>query len=127
MKNGVVSTMLILIIDDDSTILQLQKRILEEAGYDVILAADGVYGMELFEEKKPDLVLLDIDMPGPNGFQVLESIRQKSSVPVIMVTGIRQVDTIPKALILGADDFIMKPFRPSEFVARIRAKLRRAE
>ncbi len=127
MRNGVVNTTSILVIDDDSTVLQLQKKILEEAGYDVILAADGVYGMELFEERKPDLVLLDINMPGPNGYQVLESIRQQSSVPVIMVTGIRQVNTIPKALNLGADDFVMKPFKPSELVARVAAKLRRAK
>lgn len=117
----------ILVIDDDSTVLQLQKRLLEEAGYDVILAADGVYGMKLFDEQKPDLVLLDIKMSGPNGYQVLESIRQQSNVPVIMVTGIRQADTVTKTLNLGADDFIMKPFKPSELLARIRAKLRRAK
>ncbi len=120
-------TKLILAIDDDSAILQLEKKLLESEGYDVILAADGVYGMELFEEMKPDLVLLDIKMPGPDGYQVLESIRQRSNVPVIMVTGLRQVDTIAKALNLGADDFVMKPFKPSELVARVAAKLRRAK
>jgi DNA-binding response OmpR family regulator len=120
-------TKLILAIDDDSEILQLEKKVLESGGYDVILAADGVYGMELFEEMKPDLVLLDIKMPGPDGYQVLESIRQRSNVPVIMVTGLRQVDTIAKALNLGADDFVMKPFKPSELVARVAAKLRRAK
>ena len=120
-------TKLILAIDDDSEILQLEKKVLESGGYDVILAADGVYGMELFEEMKPDLVLLDIKMPGPDGYQVLELIRQRSNVPVIMVTGLRQVDTIAKALNLGADDFVMKPFKPSELVARVAAKLRRAK
>jgi DNA-binding response OmpR family regulator len=107
--------------------LQLQKKTLESAGYDVSLASDGVYGMELFKEKKPDLVILDIKMPGPDGYQVLDSIRQQSNVPVIMVTGIRQADTIAKTLNLGADDFMMKPFSPSELIARIRAKLRRAK
>jgi len=127
MKNEVVRAESILLIDDDSAVLQLQKTILEEAGYKVILAADGVYGMELCGEEKPDLVLLDILMPGPDGFQVLESIRKRSNVPVIMVSGIRQVDTIPKALSLGADDFLMKPFKPSELVARVAAKLRRTK
>ena len=120
-------TKLILAIDDDSEILQLEKKVLESGGYDVILAADGVYGMELFEEMKPDLVLLDILMPGPDGYQVLELIRQQSRVPVIMVTGVRQVDTIARALNLGADDYVMKPFKPGELVARVGAKLKRAE
>ena len=120
-------TKLILAIDDDSEILQLEKKVLESGGYDVILAADGVYGMELFEEMKPDLVLLDILMPGPDGYQVLELIRQQSRVPVIMVTGVRQVDTIARALNLGADDYVMKPFKPGELVARVAAKLRRTE
>jgi len=120
-------TKLILAIDDDSDILQLEKKLLESEGYDVILAADGVYGMELFEEMKPDLVLLDILMPGPDGYQVLELIRQQSRVPVIMVTGVRQVDTIARALNLGADDYVMKPFKPGELVARVAAKLRRTK
>jgi len=116
-------TELILVIDDDSMVLEFQKEILESAGYDVILAADGVSGMSLFEEMKPDLVLLDIKMPGPDGYQVLESIRQQSSVPVIIVTGVRQVDAKSKALNLGADDFILKPFKPAELVARVITKL----
>jgi len=126
MKNEAVRAELILVIDDDSTILQLQKAILEKAGYEVILAADGVYGMVLLEERKPDLVILDVLMPGPDGFQVLELIRQKSNVPVITVTGVRQAGTIPKALNLGADDFVAKPFNPDELVFRVAAKLKRA-
>jgi len=66
-------------------------------------------------------------MPGPDGYQVLDSIRQQSSVPVIMVTGVRQEGTLAKALNLGADDFVMKPFSPSELVLRVAAKLRRAK
>jgi DNA-binding response OmpR family regulator len=127
MRNEAVRTISILVIDDDPAILQLEKKVLESAGYDVILATDGIYGMELFKEMKPDLVILGIKMPGPDGYQVLESIRQKSGVPVIMVTGIRQVGTMTKALNLGADDFVMKPFKPSELVARVAAKLRRAK
>jgi len=107
--------------------LQLHKRIFESQGYDVALAADGVYGITLLRETKPALVLLDILMPGPDGYQVLQSIRQTSDVPVIMVSVEREVDTVQKALDLGADDFVRKPFGPLELVARVQAKLRRAE
>ena len=128
MKNEAVRAESILVIDDDSTVLQLQKKVLEEAGYDVILAADGVYGMELFEEKKPDLVILDITMPGPDGFQVLESIRQKSNGSCnhghwCASSKIR----CQKALNLGADDFVAKPFKPGERSwLVVAAKLKRA-
>ena len=117
----------ILVIDDDSIILQLIKDILESEGYDVTLAADGVAGMALLRETKPDMVLLDIMMPGPDGYQVLESIRQHSNVPVIMITAKRDIDSLEEAVHLGADDYVRKPFRPSELVARVRAKLRRVE
>ncbi len=117
----------ILVVDDDSIILQLIKDILEPEGYTVTLAADGVAGMDLLRETKPDMVLLDIMMPGPDGYQVLESIRQYSNVPVIMITGKRDEDSLEQAMRLGADDYVRKPFRPSELVARVHAKLRRAE
>lgn len=92
--------------------LQLLKRTLEIEEYDVRLAADGVYGMSLLRENEPDLVLLDIMMPGPDGYQVLDSIRHCSEVPVIMVTAKAEVDSVKNALALGADDYIRKPFRP---------------
>lgn len=115
----------ILVIDDDSFISQLIKNTLQPEGYDVILATDGVYGMKLMRDTKPDLVLLDIMMPGPDGYQVLKSIRKHSDVPVIMITAKLGVDSIKKAIDLGADDYLKKPFRPIELVARIHAKLRR--
>jgi len=115
----------ILVIDDDSFISQLIKNTLQPEGYDVILAADGVYGMKLMRDTKPDLVLLDIMMPGLDGYQVLKSIRKHSNVPVIMITAKLGVDSIKKAIDLGADDYLKKPFRPIELVARIHAKLRR--
>ena len=127
MRNKVRRTQLVLAIDDDLIMLQLHKRIFEGQGYDVALAADGVYGMTLLKETKPALVLLDILMPGPDGYQVLQSIRQTSDVPVIMVSVEREVDTVQKALDLGADDFVRKPFGPLELVARVQAKLRRTE
>ena len=74
-----------------------------------------------------DLVLLDINMPGLDGFQVLKLIRYRSNLPVIMLTGMDQVDTLRATLDIGADDYITKPFRPLELVARIKARLRRAK
>ena len=85
MKNSIAKTTSILVIEDDPHMLQLLKRTLETEGYDVYLAADGLYGMSLLRDMEPDLVLLDIMMPGPDGYQVLDSIRHHSDVPVIMV------------------------------------------
>jgi len=115
----------ILVIEDEQDMLQLLRRILESEGYRVILATDGVYGMTLLREAKPDLVLLDIMMPSPDGYMTLDSIRQCSNVPVIMVTAKRETEALQKALDLGADDYVKKPFRPAELLARIKVKLKR--
>ena len=117
----------IIVIDDDPFILRLIKDTLQSNGFDVTVAADGVAGMALLRDTKPDLVLLDIMMPGPDGYQVLKSIRKHSDVPVIMITAKLGVDSIKEAMELGADDYVKKPFRPVELVARIHAKLRRTE
>ena len=127
MKNSIAKTTSILVIEDDPHMLQLLKRTLETEGYDVYLAADGLYGMSLLRDMEPDLVLLDIMMPGPDGYQVLDSIRHHSDVPVIMVTAKAEVDSVKNALALGADDYIRKPFRPKELVARVEAKSRRCD
>ena len=127
MKNSMAKTTSILVIEDDPYMLRLLKRTLETEGYDVYLAADGVYGMSLLTELEPDLVLLDIMMPGPDGYQVLDSIRHYSEVPVIMVTAKTEVDSVKNALSMGADDYIRKPFRPQELVARVKTKLRRCD
>ncbi len=117
----------IMAVDDEQGILRLLKRSLEPEGYDVILADNGTVALELFEEHMPDLVILDIMMPGLDGFQVLDLIRQRSNVPVIMLTAKREVSAARDALGLGADDYVRKPFYTQELLARIRAKLRRAE
>ncbi len=127
MKNNMDKTVSILVIEDDPLMIQLLRRTLESGGYHVRVAVDGAYGMTLLRETKPDLVLLDIMMPGPDGYQVLESIRECCNVPVIMVTGKCEKDSLQKALDLGADDYVRKPFHPSELVARVRAKLRRCD
>ena len=115
----------IMVIDDDPLMLQLLKRTFEMEGYDAILAADGASAMMLMRDCKPDLIILDIMMPGPDGYMVLEHIRQSYDIPVIMLTAKREATSLEKALALGADDYVKKPFRPLELVARVRAKLRR--
>jgi DNA-binding response OmpR family regulator len=117
----------ILVVDDELMILNLLERTLKPSGYDVILASDGVSALKLLDQHSPDLVILDIMMPGLNGFQVLRLMRQRSSVPVIMLTAKREAETVRDALNVGADDYVRKPFGREELLARIRAKLRRAQ
>ena len=116
----------IMVVDDEQAILRLLSRTLEPEGYGVILADNGSSALALLEECRPDLVILDIMMPGLDGFQVLDLIRQRSNVPVIMLTARGEVTVLRDALALGADDYVRKPFGREELLARIRAKLRRA-
>lgn len=115
----------IMVVDDEQAILRMLNRTLEPEGYGVVLADNGSSALALLEEHTPDLVILDIMMPGLNGFQVLDLIRQRSNVPIIMLTGRCEVTTLRDALALGADDYVRKPFGTRELLARIRAKLRR--
>jgi len=105
--------------------LELYERILKPEGFDVLKAAEGVLGLSLLKQTSPDLVLLDIVIPSMDGIKILQNIRQSSNAPVIMVTAKRGTDSLLKAFSLGADDYITKPFRSTELVARIRGKLRR--
>ncbi|GAH49499.1 unnamed protein product, partial [marine sediment metagenome] len=116
----------IMVVDDEQAILRMLNRTLEPEGYGVILADSGSSALALLEECRPDLVILDIMMPGLDGFQVLDLIRQRSNIPVIMLTARGEVTTLRDALSLGADDYVRKPFGTRELLARIRAKLRRA-
>jgi two-component system, OmpR family, response regulator MtrA len=117
---------LILIVDDSPEIIKLITSILKAGGFDVISADNGKSGLELLVQKNPDLVLLDIVMPGEyNGLDVLYYIREKSSVPVIMLTAYSHPASVRKALEDGADDYIAKPFSAQVLVARVQAKLRR--
>ena len=117
----------IMAVDDEPSVLRVLQRALEPSGFDVIPAMDGDSALELMGERRPDLVLLDIMMPGLNGFQVLHHIRERCNIPVIMLTARREVTTLRDSLVTGADDFITKPFSTLELTARIRAKLRRCE
>ncbi len=116
----------ILIVDDDQDLVNLLERILEEEGYQVAKAYDGNSAIALLErEYRPDLIVLDIIMPGMDGFEVLDFVRRRYDIPVIMLTAKRDVTTLSEALTAGADDYITKPFSRTILLARIKAKLRR--
>ena len=115
----------IMAVDDDPGVLRVLKRILEPEGYEVVLANDGSSALALLDERQPDLVLLDIMMPGLDGFLVRDSIRERLDVPVIMLTARCDPESLVKTLKTGADDYVRKPFSAAVLLARIRAKLRR--
>jgi len=118
--------MKVLAVDDDRDLLELIGFALAQAGYLVVKAADGASAVRMFDAEAPDLVVLDINMPGASGFQVCEAIRARSRVPVMMLTVRSEEEDLVKALELGADDYLTKPFSPKTLLARIRALLRRA-
>src|SRR5690606_3838068 len=118
--------MKVLIADDDRDLLTLVAFALTQAGYFVVQAADGPSAVRSFEQESPDLVILDINMPGASGFQVCEAIRARSAVPIMMLTVRGEEEDLVKALELGADDYLTKPFSPRTLLARARALLRRA-
>ncbi|MDZ4718154.1 MAG: response regulator transcription factor, partial [Roseiflexaceae bacterium] len=118
--------MQILVADDDINNVKLASFLLEEAGYRVIKAHDGQKVLALIENQQPDLVLLDVSMPGMNGFEVCQQIRRASDVPIIFLTAHSQLSDRIKGLQIGGDDYLIKPFEPSELLARIEAVLRRS-
>ena len=115
----------ILVIDDDANICEALKLYLENEGYEIKCAGDGVEGINYFKMYEPDLVLLDIMLPKKDGWQVCREIREISSKPIIMLTAKGEVFDKVLGLELGADDFIVKPFNTKELSARIKAVLRR--
>ena len=117
----------ILIIEDEEAIQGVVKAFLEDEGYNVVLASDGLEGMEKFREYHPDLILLDLMLPKMNGFSVCEAIRKESQVPIIMLTALDDDDSQMKGFDALADDYITKPFSMPLVVKHIEAVLRRAE
>jgi len=115
----------VLVVDDEASIVNIISYNLKKEGYQVITAADGEQGYELAMEEKPDLVLLDIMMPKMDGYEVCRKIREKSNMPIIMLTA--RADEVDKVLGLemGADDYVTKPFGSGELIARVKANLRR--
>ncbi len=116
----------VLVVDDESHIVDTLRLYLERDGFRVIPAFDGPSALEQFERERPDLIVLDVMLPGLSGLDVCRAVRQHSRVPIIMLTArTEEVDKI-LGLELGADDYVTKPFSPREVAARVRAVLRRA-
>ncbi|MBS1206360.1 MAG: two-component system response regulator [Proteobacteria bacterium] len=116
----------ILVIEDDVDAANVLEAYLRRENYDVSLSVDGLNGLEQAQRWKPDLILLDVMLPGMNGTEVLAALRRKSDVPVIMVTAMGDTPDRIGALRYGADDYVVKPYHPGEVVARVQAVLRRA-
>lgn len=116
----------ILIVDDETSIQELIRFNLEQSGFDTEVANDGLEALEKFESYRPDLIVLDLMLPGKDGYDVCKDIRRTSNVPIIMLTAKETELERVLGLELGADDYITKPFSPLELVARIKAVLRRA-
>ncbi len=117
----------ILVADDDPQYLKLMRLNLQARGYEVVIATDGRAAVEVAAAEKPDLILLDIKMPEMDGYEACRRIRRFSTVPVIMLTAMARDDDKVKGLDVGADDYLPKPFSMQEFLARVRAALRRLE
>ncbi|WP_106849564.1 MtrAB system response regulator MtrA [Blastococcus sp. Marseille-P5729] len=117
----------ILVVDDDPALAEMLGIVLRNEGFDPAFVADGARAISAYRELKPDLILLDLMLPGMNGIDVCRSIRGESGVPIVMLTA--KADTVDVVLGLesGADDYMVKPFKPKELVARIRTRLRRVE
>jgi DNA-binding response OmpR family regulator len=115
----------ILVVDDDSNICELLRLYLEKDGFKTELAYDGREAIRKFNENEPDLMLLDIMLPGMDGWQVCREIRKKSDKPIIMITAKGETFDKVLGLELGADDYIVKPFETKEVIARVKAVLRR--
>ena len=117
----------ILVVDDEERMVRFIRLNLEHDGFQVIECFKGMQAVGLLRDKMPDLVLLDVMLPDLDGFEVLQLIREVSSIPVIMLTAKGEEEDRVKGLELGADDYVTKPFSPRELVSRVRAVLRRAD
>jgi two-component system, OmpR family, response regulator MtrA len=117
----------VLIVDDDTALAEMLGIVLRSEGYEPFLCSDGDGALAAFREHKPDLVLLDLMLPGIDGIDVCRQIRAESGVPIVMLTAKTYTIDVVVGLESGADDYVVKPFKPKELVARIRARLRRTE
>ncbi|WP_190814135.1 response regulator transcription factor [Saccharopolyspora pogona] len=116
----------VLVVDDDHTVRDVVRRYLERSGYEVGLAEDGETALRLFAEREPDLVVLDLMLPGIGGLEVCRRVRERGQVPVVMLTALGEESDRVLGLELGADDYVVKPFSPRELVLRVGSVLRRA-
>jgi DNA-binding response OmpR family regulator len=115
----------ILLVDDDPDLLAVTGFALQQAGFLVVMAADGVAALDAFQREQPDLAVLDINMPRMTGFELAEKLRERSRIPLIMLTARSEEADVVRALGIGADDYLSKPFSPKILLARVKALLRR--
>ena len=114
----------ILVVDDDLALAEMIGIVLQNEGFRVVFCGDGSQALAQFQEHHPDLVLLDVMLPGMDGFDVCRAIRHVSDVPIVMLTARSDPSDVVTGLEAGADDYVPKPFKPKELVARVRARLR---
>ena len=114
----------ILVVDDDAALAEMIGIVLRSEGYDVFDCYNGNEAFRAFQSYEPNLVLLDVMLPGKNGFEICEAIRRVSNVPIVMLTARSDTEDVVRCLEAGADDYVPKPFKPKELVARVRARLR---
>jgi DNA-binding response OmpR family regulator len=117
--------MKILLVDDDPDLLAVTGFALQQAGFIVVKAGDGVAALEAFQREQPDLAVLDINMPRMTGFELAQKLRERSQIPLIMLTVRSEEEDVVRALSIGADDYLSKPFSPRILLARVKALLRR--
>jgi len=117
----------ILVVDDDTALAEMIGIVLEAEGFEAVFCADGDAALEAFRVHRPDLILLDLMLPGMDGIEICTRIRAESGVPIIMLTARTDTADVVRGLESGADDYIVKPFNPKELVARIRTRLRPAK
>src|SRR6188472_667340 len=115
----------VLVVDDDASLAEMLTIVLRQEGFDSRMCTRGDLAMDEFREYKPDLVLLDLMLPGKDGIDVCKEIRAESGVPIVMLTAKGDTVDVVVGLESGADDYVVKPFKPKELVARIRARVRR--
>jgi len=122
-------TALVLVVDDNEMNRDMLSRRLKRQGYDIEVAEDGIVALEAMRNKTFDLVLLDVMMPRMNGYEVLEAVRQDTSivgVPIIMISAVDDLDSVVKCIELGAEDYLFKPFNPVLLKARVQASLEKS-
>ena len=117
----------VLVVDDDQALAEMLGIVLRKEGYDVATCGDGGRALAMFRELRPDLVLLDVMLPTMDGIEVARQLRVESGVPIVMLTARTDTKDVVAGLEAGADDYVVKPFKPQELLARIRARLRRVD
>ena len=117
----------VLVVDDDAALSEMLGIVLRGEGFEPMFCADGAQAVQAFRDSRPDIVLLDLMLPGMDGIDICRIIRQESGVPIVMLTARGDTVDVVVGLEAGADDYIVKPFKPKELVARIRARVRRHE